>query len=578
MEHYGDAILIKDALVFLFAVGIAVPLFRLLKIPKVIGFLVAGISLGPFALGALVEQWPVLEYISISEPEAAAPFAKLGVLFLLFLLGLEFSFEKLWGMRKTVFGIGGLQTGLSAVLIGVAAFYLGLSATAATVVGLALALSSTAIVMQILIDERRAASPAGQTAYGVLIFQDIMVAPFLIFVGFAAQGAEGGLSALIVESLIEGLLAIFLIYLLGRFLLRRVFRLAASVGGRDFLMAVTLLTVLGAAVIMENAGLSMALGAFLAGMLLGETEFKHQTEVDIEPFKGLLLGLFFITMGMSLDLGVVRDKFIWILLAVLALLAVKMLVLALATRLGTGSKPLSVEMAFLMAPAGEFAFVILTAASVGGVLDVETTAFTASVVGLTMLANPLLAQIGNAWAERLTKPDAEEPRIENYAEHENHIIIIGFGRVGNAVAEILRSENAEILALDRDPRRVASARDQGWKVYLGDGTRKEILERFGISGASMFIVTVDDVKSAKTMVATARSLRADIPIYTRAQHVEHVESLTKAGASFVVPDAIESALQLARRGLIEFGYDEETARDRIAAERDVDYFNPPGEA
>jgi CPA2 family monovalent cation:H+ antiporter-2 len=204
MEHVGNEIWFKDALVFLFAVGIAVPLFRLLKIPKVIGFLVAGIALGPFALGALAEQWPVLELISISEPEAAAPFAELGVLFLLFLLGLEFSFHSLWQMRRIVFGVGGLQAGLSTVLIGLTALYLGLTAPAAITVGLALALSSTAIVMQLLIDERRVASPAGRTAYGVLIFQDILVAPILIFVGFAARGADVDLPAIIIEAVVEG--------------------------------------------------------------------------------------------------------------------------------------------------------------------------------------------------------------------------------------------------------------------------------------------------------------------------------------------------------------------------------------
>ena len=325
MEHFGNGVLIKDALVFLFAVGIVVPLFRLLRLPKVVGFLIAGVVLGPYALGALVEHWPALEYISISEPSAAVPFAELGILFLLFMLGLEFSFGTLWGMRRTVFGVGGLQAGLSTVIIGTAAFLFGLSTSAAIIVGLTLALSSTAIVMQLLIDERRVASPAGHTAYGVLIFQDILVAPILIFIGFVAHDSQSGLASILVEALIDGVLAIFIIFLIGRFLLRRVFRLAASVGGRDFLMALTLLTVLGAAVIMANAGLSMALGAFLAGLLLGETEFKHQTEVDLEPFKGLLLGLFFITMGMSLNLNIIGKFFPKILLGVAALLSSKQL-------------------------------------------------------------------------------------------------------------------------------------------------------------------------------------------------------------------------------------------------------------
>lgn len=572
MEHFGNGVLIKDALVFLFAVGIVVPLFRLLRLPKVVGFLIAGVVLGPYALGALVEHWPALEYISISEPSAAVPFAELGILFLLFMLGLEFSFGTLWGMRRTVFGVGGLQAGLSTVIIGTAAFLFGLSTSAAIIVGLTLALSSTAIVMQLLIDERRVASPAGHTAYGVLIFQDILVAPILIFIGFVAQDSQSGLASILVEALIDGVLAIFIIFLIGRFLLRRVFRLAASVGGRDFLMALTLLTVLGAAVIMANAGLSMALGAFLAGLLLGETEFKHQTEVDLEPFKGLLLGLFFITMGMSLNLNIIGKFFPKILLGVAALLLIKTIILAFICRLVLRRKALSIEVAFLLAPAGEFAFVILTAATAGGTLNFETAAFIAAIVGISMLLNPVLARLGRAWGTRVARVEPDISDFEDFTHLTGHVVVVGFGRVGHSFAQILRSENADLVALDRDPVKVSSGNDHGWKVYLGDGSRPEILDRVGISGASMLVVTVDNVQNAKTMVSTARKLRPDIPIFARAQDPVHARALLKSGATFVIPDAIEAALQLALRALLVFGYDTETARDRIDAERDESYF------
>lgn len=564
--------MIKDALVFLFAVGIIVPLFRLLKLPKVVGFLIAGVALGPYALGALAENWPPLEYISISNPDAAAPFAELGILFLLFLLGLEFSFGTLWAMRRTVFGIGGLQTGLSTLIIASAAFLFGLSAPAALIVGLALALSSTAIVMQLLIDDSRAASLPGQTAYGVLIFQDIMVAPILIFVGFIAQDSQSELTTLLVEALIKGVLAIFIIFLVGRFLLRRVFRLAASVGGRDFLMALTLLTVLGAAVIMASAGLSMALGAFLAGLLLGETEFKHQTEVDLEPFKGVLLGLFFITMGMSLDLNIVAGLFPQILLGVAALLIVKIVVLLIACQLVLRRKKLSIETAFLLAPAGEFAFVILTAASAGGAINVGTASFIATIVGISMLLNPPLSQLGQVLVGRISDGKSKTTDLDNFTKHTGHVVVVGFGRVGHSFAHILRSENADLVALDRDPLKVSNGNENGWKVYLGDGARPEILDRVGIASASMLVITVDNVRSAKAMVATARKSRPDMPIFARAQDPEHASDLLKAGASFVIPDAIEASLQLALRALLVFGYNEETVRDKIAAERDSSYF------
>ena len=292
MGHEGQELLIKDALVFLLAAGLVVPLLRALKLPAVVGFILAGLALGPSGFSAFSDRVPILEYVTISDHAAAAPFAELGVLFLLFLLGLELSFQKLWALKRTVFGAGTMQAVLSALVIGYGLTLIGLPPTEAVIIGLALALSSTAIVMQILVEQKRAARPVGRSALGVLLFQDILVAPILIFVGFTASRGESDLATVLLQASFNGFLALAIIFVIGRFLLRHLFRLAINAGGRDFLMAITLLTVVGASVITYNAGLSLALGAFLAGLLLGETEFKHQTEIDLEPFKGLLLGLF----------------------------------------------------------------------------------------------------------------------------------------------------------------------------------------------------------------------------------------------------------------------------------------------
>ena len=271
------------------------------------------------------------------------------MLFLLFLLGVEFSFAKLWALRKVVVGAGCGQAILSAVIIAGVGLAFGLDLPVAMILGLALALSSTAIVMQVLIESKRAAKPVGRATLGVLLFQDVMVAPILIFVGFAAMKSDANMAGVLVDALIRGLIAIAVIWAIGHYLLGRVFRLAAASGGRDFLMALTLLTVVGAAAITYSAGLSLALGAFLAGLLVGETEFKHQTEVDLEPFKGLLLGLFFMTVGMSLDLPFIADQIVWILAALSALVAVKVLIAYVACRLFAGNHPLSLEAALLLA-------------------------------------------------------------------------------------------------------------------------------------------------------------------------------------------------------------------------------------
>jgi len=571
MAEPGHEILIKDAVVFLFAAGVVVPVFRYLKLPAVVGFMLSGIALGPYALGQLAHQYHFLEYFSISEPEAAAPFAELGVLFLLFLLGLEFSFEKLWGLRRAVFGAGGLQAGISALAIGLIAWQVGLPAEAAIICGLALALSSTAIVMQLLIEQKQAAQPVGRAALAVLLFQDILVAPILIFVGFVNIEAGTNLTAVLLEALVNGVIAIVVIMIIGRFGLRRMFSLAAAAGGRDFLMALTLLTVVGAAAITATAGLSLALGAFLAGLLLGETEFKHQTEVDLEPFKGILLGLFFMTVGMGLDLPSILSQ-PWVILAGLgALLLLKLVIGFGALRLFAGTTPMSIEAAFLLAPAGEFAFVVIAAATAVGALAPEPGGMMAAIAGLSMLLIPILGKLGTFIADRLRAQEPAHTLEEDFSDLEGHVIIAGFGRVGHAVARILAAEEAEVVALERSAVNVSRARNAGWRAYLGDAARPEILHSAGADGARLFVVTVDDVSAAEGMVRAFHKLRPEVPIIARARDHEHAQRLIDAGAKEVIPDAVESGLQMAGRTLHEFGYNDETIRDRLAAERDEEY-------
>ncbi|WP_213271147.1 cation:proton antiporter [Hyphomonas sp.] len=575
MEHaaHGPSpTLIKDMLVFLLAAGILVPALRWLKMPTIIAFMLAGVALGPFALGHFAEAYPVLTYFSITEPEAALPFAELGVLFLLFLLGVEFSFKRLWALRKVVLGAGGMQTVLSAAAIALVGFALGLDPAVSMILGLALALSSTAIVMQVLVEERRAAQPAGRTSLGVLLFQDIMVAPILIFVGFVSLKSGANLGGVLLDALVRGLIAIAVIWVIGNFLLGRVFRLAAASGGRDFLMALTLLTVVGAAAITYSAGLSVALGAFLAGLLVGETEFKHQTEVDLEPFKGLLLGLFFMTVGMSLDLPAILAQLGWVMAALAGLIALKLLIAYLACRLFAGGHPISIEAALLLAPAGEFAFVILTAAQAGNAVSPEVATFVAAVAGLSMLLTPLLGQLGRRLAARRPQlPDANGMELTEPSGMENHVILAGYGRVGRAVARILQDEDVTIVALDRDPAKVHQARLDGLAAYVGDAARPEILELTGIARADQFIVTVDDPVRAEAMVRCARSLHADMLILARAHDGEHAAILEAAGAEHVVPEAVESGLQMAGMALENFGYDTETVRDILAVVRDEEY-------
>ena len=571
MAHAGQELLIKDALVFLLAAGLVVPILRALKLPAVVGFILAGLALGPSGFSAFSDQVPILEYVTISDPAAAAPFAELGVLFLLFLLGLELSFQKLWALKRTVFGAGMVQAILSACLIGYGLTLLGLPATEAAIIALALALSSTAIVMQILVEQKRAASPVGRSALGVLLFQDILVAPILIFVGFTASRGETDLATVLAQATLNGLAALAVIFLIGRYLLRHLFRLAINAGGRDFLMAITLLTVVGASIITYNAGLSLALGAFLAGLLLGETEFKHQTEIDLEPFKGLLLGLFFLTVGLAIDLTVVIDNWQIVLGGLAALLLIKAIIAFAAIRIFSGNRAVSIETASLLAPAGEFAFVILGAGVAAGSIVSGNATIATAVGALSMLIIAGSWRFGRWLARALSVPEADAPPPVDASASEGHVIVAGFGRVGRAVAHILEKEQAELVGLDTNPSTVAKQRVTGRQVYFGDGSREDVLQKAGLAHASMVVVTLDDEISAELMVKAARQRRPDMPILARARDADHAQLLYKAGASFVIPDAIEAGLQMSARALEEMGYDNESVRTLIASERETEY-------
>lgn len=562
---------LNDALVFLFAAGVLVPLMRVARIPSVLGFLLAGLALGPFGMGALAERWPLLSHFTFADPEAAEPFAELGVLFLLFLLGLELSFEKLWSLRRMVLGAGGLQALASVAAIAAVSAMFGVEGRVALAIGLALALSSTAIVMQTLAEEKRVAGPVGRAALAVLLFQDMLVAPILILIGFLGQGPDASLLPALLEALIQGGIAVAIILLFGRFVLKDAFRLAARAGGRDFLMGLTLLVIVGGAVFTAAAGLSLALGAFMAGLLLGETEFKHQAEVDLEPFKGLLLGLFFMTVGIGLDLATVWSELPTVLAGLVALLVVKAAIASFACRAFGLERGRAVETGFLLAPASEFAFVVVTTAAAASVLDAPTATLVTGIAGLSMLSTPLVAMVGRRIAARIDARRPAEIAPETYPDLRGHVVIAGFGRVGRTIARILDAEETDIVALERNPEIVARERKAGRKIYLGDAARPEILAHAGAEGASLFIVTVDNAADAAAMVHAVRQMRADAPVLARAQDAAHARQLYAAGAEFVIPDAVEAGLQLAGRALLEFGYSNEVLKDRIATERSVEY-------
>ncbi len=545
----------KDVVLFLATAGIVVPLFRRWNISPILGFLGAGIVLGPFGLGAFSEQLPWLSAVTVENPKDIAQLAEFGVVFLLFMIGLELSWERLRLMRRYVFGMGGLQVALSGGGIAGAAMLLGQPPIAAAAIGAALALSSTAVVMPLLAERKRQHSQAGRATFAILLFQDLAVAPILITL--AVLGRQGD-SAFVLKDLLAfapavlGLLALFVI---GRLLLRPMLRSVAKAKSEELFMAASLLVVIGAGLLAALTGLSMALGAFVAGLLLAETEYRHEVERTIEPFKGLLLGLFFVSIGIGLDLSkLFADPLPILGMAFGLMMLTGAVVFGLGKLFGLKTRA-ALEAALLLAAGGEFAFVILDSAMNAGVVG-QTAGQTILVAStLSMICIPFLASFGaklggrpgaNPAGSVPVEPDADGPT-------DSGVLVIGYGRVGRLVSDMLGRHDIPWVGIDRDPRLVESGRRSGVRIFYGDASRAEFLKHCGLDTARALIITMDSPEGAEAVVATARELRPDLTIVARARDARHAKRLYDLGATDAVPETIEASLQLSEAALVDIG-------------------------
>jgi monovalent cation:H+ antiporter-2, CPA2 family len=417
--------------------------------------------------------------------------------------------------------------------------------------------------MQLLEEQGRSATQVGRIALSVLLFQDLMVAPILFGVEILGRGGQHVLLALAI-AVLQGAVAILAIVVAGRYLLQPIFRSAARTGSRDLIMAITLFIVVGVAAETGAAGLSAALGAFLAGLLLSETEYRHHIEIDIAPFKGLLIGLFFISVGMTIDLRAVWSNVGVILAAVAALLAIKSVVLFAASRVFRVSVATAAEVAVLLAQGGEFAFVVIALARLSGLLANELAQLATAVVGISMMVTPLCAAGGQWLGRRLQHVDHRHHMpAESASELRDHVVIGGYGRVGQTVARLLAAENVPFVALDTNGELVAEWRKHGHMCFFGDAGRPELLARVGAADARAFVVTVNARESAERMVAAARKGRPDAPVFARAIDAEHAVRLLELGAVDVIPEAVEASLQLGGRLLESLGASEEAVTRRL---------------
>ena len=544
---------------------LAVPIFRKLGQSAVLGYLAAGIVIGPSVLAV------------IKDPDAIRGTAEIGVVLLLFLVGLELQPARLYSMRKDILGAGLSQMALSAFAIGAVGWFFGLSVGGAVAVGLALALSATSIALQLLEERGDGHEDYGRRTFSILLFQDISIAPALAILPLlATTGASNGGAGAAMAGLGVAFLAVAAIVLAGRYVLNPFFHILAKSGAKEVMTAAALLIVLGSALLMEHVGLSMAMGAFLAGVLLADSHFRHELEADIEPFRGVLLGLFFMAVGMSLDLKLVLDNWLLLTLAAPLLVLFKIAVAASILRASCSSTTEAIRAGALLSPAGEFAFVLLPLGLSLGLLTSQQSAIVTALAALSMLIGPVLAKLIDGWLLARAKPETMEEDFDGAGAAS--VIVVGFGRFGQIVTQALLLQHVDVTIIDSDVERIRSAASFGFKIYYGDGTRLDVLRAAGAGKARVICVCIDDKDAALRIVEMARAEFPQARLHARAYDRIHAIDLMKANVDYQMRETFESALGFGQVTLEALGltYDEaslviDSVRDRDAQRMEIQY-------
>lgn len=547
--------------------GLLVPTLQRLKVSPVLGFLVAGWLIGPYGLAQFTDTLPFIDQVLITDIEGVRALSEVGIVFLLFMIGLELSFERLVAMRRLVFGLGSAQIVVSAVVIGVIASLWGNSVEASIVLGSCLALSSTAIVMQLLTEQRRFGSPVGHNSFAVLLAQDLAVVPLLFIVTLLGNNLSDSVFVSLMTAIMQAMAAVLIIVGLGRLLLRPLFAYVGQLRSPEAFMAITLLLIAVTSLTTHAAGLSAALGAFLAGILLAETEYRHEIEHMIAPFKGMLLGLFFLSIGMGIDVSAVVNNWFWTIASVFGLIGLKAAITTLLMRAFGSPWSISFESGLLLGQGGEFAFVIITLAVSLAVLPVDTAQFMLIVVSCTMLLTPLIAQVAKSVGERISQPGAGD--LDSMpSELRDHIVICGYGRIGQLLAQLTEQQKLPHVALEVDTKIVSDCRRAGIAIFHADASRPGILEQVNIHTAAAFVITMDDHDAAEQVLKSARQAAPNIPIVMRARDSEHARQLVADGANEVIPEVLEAGLQMGQVLLQHIGFPAETAKGCINEQRE----------
>jgi len=531
----------SDALVVLGAAGIVIPTFARLRINPVIGFILVGIIAGPFALGALAAAHPWLVPVTISDPHGIEPFAELGIIFLLFSAGLHLSFKRLRAMRREVFGIGAAELLGCATLICVGLLIADWPLSSAIAVGLALAMSSTALVLPI----SGITGPVGRSAFAMLLFEDLALVPMLFAVELLGGHADSGDFA---RTAVMGIAVVAAMLVVGRLVLPILFAQAARTKNPELFLAISLLTVILSALATSAVGLSPILGALIAGILIGETDYSTEVEVIVAPLAGLALGIFLITIGMRLDIPAIANAWQDIILAVIGVILVKAIVTGMLLRGAGVAKGPAIETGVLMASPSETSLIVLATAAASGLLRPETAAFFTTVTAIGLTITPMLAGLGRRIARRVNDTDAEPP-----GDVAGRTVLLGFGRVGRMVADMLVEHDRPYLAVDSDIDAIKAARQDGYAVLFGDAARNDFADRLQLGQAAALVLTMDEPVLVARIARRIRQAFPDLPIIARARDSAHAATLYRAGVTDAVPEALEASLQLAEAVLVDTG-------------------------
>jgi len=540
----------SDALVILGAAGLVIPAFARFRISPVIGFILVGALVGPFGLGSLIKSQPWLYYLTISDPHSIEPFAEFGIILLLFSIGLELSFKRLWAMRTLVFGVGAAELIGAGTILALVLYLTGLSTGGAIGLGLALALSSTALVIPIA----GTTSAVGRAAFAMLLFEDLALVPIIFGLGAMAPAAADAGWLSLVRTLGIGLVTIGILFIGGRMILPKMFSQAARTKSPELFLAASLLAVIVASLATSAAGLSPIVGALIAGLLIAETEYHGEVEAITAPFKGLALGVFLITVGMRIDLGFVLANWAALLGASLLVMLVKTGVTMGLLKLSGSRMGTSAETGILMASPSETTLIVLGVAAAAGLIVPATAAFWTTVTAIGLTLTPVLAKIGQFISRLIERRSTSEDQPETAIDAAGPgTVVLGFGRVGRTVADMLKRHGLPYVGVDADVDNVNAARKEGYTVLFGDVTRSELVDALNLGHAKALILTMDDPVLTVRLTKRVRAWVPDLPIITRARDASHAAELYRAGATDAVPETLESSLQLSEALLVDLG-------------------------